>query len=81
MPSIISRVSTNNQIFLNPLQIIDIHNTGHALPNKTYHIYNHLARANWQPFNKKSSQNGHNSGIHKWPKTFLGGVFVSHKDE
>ena len=23
---------------LNPLQIIEIHNTGHALPNKTYPI-------------------------------------------
>ena len=36
MQSIISRVSKNNQIFLNPLQIIEIHNMGHALPNKTY---------------------------------------------
>ena len=36
--SIISRVSTINQIFLNPLQIIEIHNTGHALRNKTYPI-------------------------------------------
>ena len=38
MQSIISRVSTNKQIFLNPLQIIEIHNTGYALPNKTYLI-------------------------------------------
>ena len=38
MQSIISRVSTNKQIFLNPLQIIEIPNTGHALPNKTYLI-------------------------------------------
>ena len=38
MQSIISRVSTNNQICLNPLQIIEIHDTGHALPNKTYLI-------------------------------------------
>ena len=38
MQSIISRVSTNNQIFLNPLQIIEIYNIGHALPNKTYLI-------------------------------------------
>ena len=38
MQPIISRVSTNNQIFLNPLQIIEIYNTGHALPNKTYLI-------------------------------------------
>ena len=38
MQSIISRVSTNNQIFLNLLQIIEIHNTGHALSNKTYLI-------------------------------------------
>ena len=38
MQSIISQVSSNNQIFLNPLQIIEIHNTGHALPNKTYFI-------------------------------------------
>ena len=35
MQSIISRVSTNNQIFLNPLQIIEIHNTGHARSNNT----------------------------------------------
>ena len=38
MQSIISRVNTNNQIFLNPLQIIEIHNTGHALLIKTYPI-------------------------------------------
>ena len=38
MQSIISRVSTNNQMCLNPLQIIEIHNTGHALPDKTYLI-------------------------------------------
>ena len=36
MQFIISRVSTNNQIFLDPLQIIEMHNTGHALPNKSY---------------------------------------------
>ena len=34
MQSIISRENKNNQIFLNPLQIIEIH----ALPNKTYLI-------------------------------------------
>ena len=38
MQSMISRVSTNNQKILNPLQIIEIHDTGHALPNKTYPI-------------------------------------------
>ena len=38
MQSIIYRVSSNNQIFLNPLQIIEIHYTGHALSNKTYLI-------------------------------------------
>ena len=38
MQSIISWVSTNNQIFLNPLQIIEIYDTGHALFNKTYFI-------------------------------------------
>ena len=38
MQSIISRVSTNNQIFLNPLLIIEIHNTMHDLSNKTYLI-------------------------------------------
>ena len=38
MQSIISRVNTNNQIFLNLLQISEIHNTGHALSNKTYLI-------------------------------------------
>ena len=38
MQAIISGVSTNNQIFLNPLQTIEIHNTGHALYNKTYLI-------------------------------------------
>ena len=38
MQSFLSRVSTNDQIFLNSLQIIEIHNTGHALPNKTYLI-------------------------------------------
>ena len=38
MQSIISRVSTNNQIFLNQLQIIELHYTGHALSNKTYLI-------------------------------------------
>ena len=32
------RVSTTNQIFLNPPQTIEIHNTGHAFPNKTYLI-------------------------------------------
>ena len=36
MQLIISRVGTNNQIFLNPWQIIEMHNTGHAFPNKTY---------------------------------------------
>ena len=36
MQSIISGVSTNKEIFLNPLQIIEIHDTVHALPNKTY---------------------------------------------
>ena len=38
MQSIISRVYTNNQMFLNPLRIIEIHNTENALPNKTYLI-------------------------------------------
>ena len=38
MQSIISRVSTNNQICLSPLQIIESNDTGHALSNKTYLI-------------------------------------------
>ena len=38
MQSLISRVSTNKQIFLNPLQIVEIHNTEHALSNKAYLI-------------------------------------------
>ena len=38
MQSIVSRVGTNNQNCLNPLQIIEIYNTAHALLNKTYHI-------------------------------------------
>ena len=38
MQSIISRMSTIYQIFLNPLQIIEIHNTGHAISNNTYFI-------------------------------------------
>ena len=38
MQSIFSRVNTNNEIFLNPLQIIELYNTGHALPNKIYLI-------------------------------------------
>ena len=38
MQSIISRVCTNNQMFLNHLQIIEIHNTENGLPNKTYLI-------------------------------------------
>ena len=36
MQSIISRVNKNNQIFLDLLQIIEIHNNGDALSNKTY---------------------------------------------
>ena len=38
MQAIFSHVSTNNQTFLKPLQIIEIHNTGYALSNKTYLI-------------------------------------------
>ena len=38
MQSVISRVSTNDQLFLNPLKIIEIYNTGHAPLNKTYLI-------------------------------------------
>ena len=38
MQSIISRVSTNNNNFLNLLQIIEIHITRHALSNRTYFI-------------------------------------------
>ena len=38
MQFIISRVSTNNEMFLNPLQIIEIYNVGHALSNQTYLI-------------------------------------------
>ena len=38
MQSITSRVSTNNQIFLNPLQIIEIYIAGQALPNYAYLI-------------------------------------------
>ena len=34
----VSRMSTNNPIFLNPLQISEIQNTDHAHPNKTYLI-------------------------------------------
>ena len=45
MQSNISRVGTNIQIFLNPLQIIEIHNIGHALPKKTY-LTDQYARAN-----------------------------------
>ena len=55
MQSIICRVSTNNQIFLNLLQIVEIHNTGHALLNKTY-LIDEYARANWQYFTRKLSQ-------------------------
>ena len=39
-------------MFLNPLQSIDMHNTGHALPNKTY-LIDYYARTNWQCFTKK----------------------------
>ena len=52
MQSIISQVGTNNQIFLYTLQIIEIHDTGHALPNKTY-LIDLYARANC--FTRKSS--------------------------
>ena len=48
MQSIIFRVGTNNQIFTNPLEIMEIHNTGHALPNKTY-LIDQYARATVKP--------------------------------
>ena len=38
MQWIISLVSTNNEVFLNTLQIIEIHNMRHALPNNIYLI-------------------------------------------
>ena len=41
-------------MILSPLQIIEIHNMGPALLNKTY-LIEYYARANWQWFTKKSS--------------------------
>ena len=38
MQLLLSRASTNDEIILSTLQIIEIHNTGYALPNKTYLI-------------------------------------------
>ena len=78
MQSIISRVSTNKQILLNPLQIIEIHNTGYALPNKTYLIDSLINTRGL--IDSASLENHHNnrcySGSHKWPKTFFWAVYV-----
>ena len=75
MQSIISRVGMNSQIFLNPLQVIEIRDTGHIFfPTK------HISSINTRGLiDCASPENHHNnrrdSGNHKWPKTFLGGVY------
>ena len=56
--------------------MIKMHNTGHALPNKTYLIdsFEGLidnATLKYHPNNRRTC----NSGNHKWPKAFLGGVY------
>ena len=71
MQSIISRVSTNNQIVLNPLQIIEIYNAGMLFPTKLTPLTNTLGL-----IGSSSPENHHNkrcnSGSHRWPNTFLG---------
>ena len=76
MESIVSRVSWNNQIFLNPLQNIEIYNTGIALPNKTY-LIDQYARANWQCFTKKIiTIRNVTVGATSDLKKILGGVYI-----
>ena len=72
MQSISSRVSANNQIFLNPLQMIDIHVIRDMLfPTKlTSMIYTPGLIDSASPENDHN--NRRNSGSHEWPKTFLG---------
>ena len=73
MQSIISRVSTNNLIFFNTLQIIEMHNKRHALPKITYpnDLY---ARTNWQCFTKIITITDMTVGTTSDLKLFGGGV-------
>ena len=48
-------------MFSNSLPIIEIHNTGHALQNKT-NLTDWYARVNWQCFAKYRQNNGRNIG-------------------
>ena len=75
MQSISSRVSANNQIFLNPLQMIDIHVIRDMLfPTKlTSMIYTPGLIDSASPENDHN--NRRNSGSHEWPNTFWGGVY------
>ena len=73
MQSMISRVSTNNQKFLNPLQIIEIHDTDMLFPTKLTPLINTRGLIDSASL-KNHHNNKHDSGSHKWPKTFLGGV-------
>ena len=61
-------------MFWNSLPIIEIHNTGYALQNKT-NLTGSYARVNWQCFAKNRQNNFRNTGGQNWSKTFWGGVY------
>ena len=54
-------------MFSNSLPIIEIHNTGHALQNKTNFT-------GWYCFAKNRQNNNRNTRGQNWPQTFLGDV-------
>ena len=58
--------------FSNSLPIIEIHNTWHALQNKSI-LTGSYARVNWQCFAKNRQNNFRNTGNQNWPKNFFGG--------
>ena len=68
------RVSTTNQIFLNPPQTIEIHNTGMLFPTKLTSLINTLWLID-SASPETHHNNRRNSGRHKWLKTILGGVY------
>ena len=58
----------NHHMFSHSLPIVEIHNTGHALQNKTNLTW--YVRVNWQCFAKNHQNNGRNTGAQNWPKLF-----------
>ena len=79
MQSIISRVGKNDQVSLNHCKLLKFITRGMLFPTKPTSLINTRDLIG-SALLENHHNNWRNSGSHKWPKTFLSGVFFTIKE-